>query len=602
MLFPLANLGDLQFRLLLIRPDFSPAAGRPLEVVHRFETLIGEGRTSIEERRPGRRALLHTQTCTLALRTAALADDWRKGLAALGERPVGLPLWIDALPSARWAERIYDGQKLVGWDPATGDFEIVDGPELPGSPEFPLYAPLLIGRWQERPPAEVVSGASAFVQVTVAEASPWSCRIRPHTSGAGWTAAPDRLSPVKDASEYGLELVALSAAREPALDRVNAAARWRQEGSFTFPSRTAIRAALTHFEAMQGALHAWSPVPAWFQPGADTEATPDNYRARFASDALALAYVSGGAAQATVAFLQEVDTGERSQALAGEFHLYQLKYQHDPNNPELFTDCDEPLATPEGTYQPRQISHQELRRSLKPQDDRATLKLAYAAGSLADDWLRGRLFGWVLLTVWRCDPADPAGTRGAPLYTGFVEQVAPAGNLLTLEAALFGRLLKERAPAAVFGPQCSTYVFSSRCGLSEATHDSEGTVRRSDLSPDGKTLTVHNVAGWGDTGYPANWFAHGLLRTGTGRLRVVVTVLASETSGTDQVLKLARPIAPDLLSVDPAQLVQLVPGCGRRYEADCGDKFANQQNFRGEPFMPSYLEQREPGAPKTPKK
>lgn len=91
MLFPLATIGDLQFRLLLIQPDFQPEQGRGIEISHRLDTLISEGRTTIEERRPARRAMLLTQTCTLCLKGNA-ADDWRKGLAALGARPVGVPL------------------------------------------------------------------------------------------------------------------------------------------------------------------------------------------------------------------------------------------------------------------------------------------------------------------------------------------------------------------------------------------------------------------------------------------------------------------------------------------------------------------------------
>lgn len=601
MLFPLANIGDLQFRLLLIQPDFQPEAGRDITISHRLDTDIAEGRTSIEERRPARRAMLLTQSCTLCLRGTA-ADDWRKGVAALGARPIGIPLWVDMLPPEQWAERIYDARKIVGWHPDTGDFAIYDGPGLPGEILYPVYAPLLIGRWKERPAAEARNGEFGYAGVSIAEASPWSCRIRPHTHGNAWTAWPQFSAPVKDVSDYGLELIQSAAAREPGLDRTNAAPRWRQEGDFKFSSRLDIRQHLTWFESRGGALHSWSPLPAWFQPGADTEATPDNYTARFASDVLTLSYLAGHVATATIGFIQELDTPTREQVQPGEFFLYQLKYQHAPGDPELWTNCDEPLATPEGTYQPRQVGHQELRRSLKPQDDRATITLDYRDGSLADDWLRGRLFGWVLLTVWKCDPEDPAGTRGAPVYSGFVSNVRPSGNSLTIEASLFGRLLRERAPTALFGRACSTHVFSDLCQLAEEDHDSAGTAAAADLADDGRTLTVRDVSGWGGDAYAANWFAGGLLRTGTGRLRIIVTILASEMSGDDLVLKLARPLWPDMLSGGAGQSVQLLPGCGRQYETDCVAKYDNGVNFQGEPFMPDYIEQRDSAMPETPKK
>ncbi len=603
MLFPLANIGDLQFRLLLIKPDFQPDQGRGIEIAHQLDTTIGEGRTSIEERRPGRRAMLLTQSCTLMLPSATVADDWRKGLAALGPRPVGIPLWVDALPPARWGERIYDAKKIVGFDD-TGAFAIYDGPALPGVIAWPTYAPLLIGRWKERPAAEARNSKFGYVPVTLTEASPWACRIRPQSYGAGWAAWPDFAPAVKDASDYPLELIQMAAAREAEMDCTNAAPRWRQESRFTFPDRLAIRQALTFFEAKQGALTSWSPLPAWFQPGADTDATPSNYTARFASDTLKLSFLAGHVAQANVGFIQEIDTPTVAQKQPGEFYLYQLKYQHDTANPELFTNCDEPMTLAEGTYNPRQIAHQEIRRSLKPQDDKASISLVYKAGSLVDDWQRGRLFGWVLLTVWKCDPDDPAGTRGAPIYSGFVSEVRPNGNTLTLEASLFGRLLKERAPSDVFGRQCATYVFSPRCKLIEADHDTNGTAASADLSPDGKTLTIHGAAGWGDHGtgtYDANWFAQGLLRTGAGRTRIIVTILASAMGSGNVVLKLARPLPPDLLA-GGGQAVQLVPGCGRQYDSDCGTKFANQVNFRGQPFIAQFIDQRAIGAPKSPKK
>lgn len=603
MLFPLVNDGGYQFRLLLIRPDFQPDNSRPITLAHKLDTDIGEGRTTIEERRPARRALLLTQTCTLLLNGNG-ADDWRKGMAALGPLPVGMPLWVDALAPDQWGQRIYDAQKIVGFDPETGDHAIYTGPDLPESPTFPLYAPLIVGRWKERPTAEALTDALGHVAITLAEASPWTYRVTPHAQGSSWTAWPDFAPSVNDASDYGLELIQNAAAREPGLDRVNAAARWKQDARFTFPDRLAIRQALTFFTAQLGAVRAWSPVPAWFQPGADTDATPDNYTARFASDTLTLDFLSGSVAQAQIGFIQQIDTGDRAQALAGEFYLYQLKYQHDADNPERWTNCDEPLVVAgDGTYQPRQVAHQEIRRSLKPQDDSASITLDWRAGSLADDWLRGRLFGSVLLTIWKCDPDSPED-RGSAIYTGFVTSVKPKGNTLTIEATLFGALLKAKAPGYVFGPACNTYVFSGRCGLDESAHRSAGTSARADLSGDGKTLTVHGPSGWGDHGtgtYDDNWFALGLLRTGTGRTRIIVTILASTTSGGALVLKLARPLWADLIDAS-GQSVQLVPGCGRQYVTDCGTKFANQVNFQGMPFMPDQLAQVDVPTPKTPKK
>lgn len=602
MLFPVATIGDLSFRLLLIRPTVDQARGRTIEITHRFDTVIGEGRTTIEERRAGRAGLLLSQRCTIPLRGNA-ADDWRKGVAALGNDPVGIPLWIDALTPAQWSTRIYSGEYVVNFDPETGDFDIFAAADVPAEPDYPLLAPLLIGRWQERPSAQIAANTFGEVEIMLTEASPWECRIGINSYGSSWTALPDRKTPVREVNELGLELIQLGAAREAGLDRVNAAARWRQDGDFTFMSRLQIRQALTWFVAKKGAWQAWTPVPAWFQPGADTDATPDDYTARFASDTLSLTYLSGATARATIGFIQEIDTGERVQAVASETYLYTFTYQHDTGNPELFTNWDAPLVGAEGTFAPAQCSHREVLLSLKPQDVKADLDVVWTAGSLMADWIVGRLFGRVQLTIEKCDPSNVASTR-AVIFDGFVRNVLPNGNTLKVTATLFGKMLNKRVPSDVFSPRCNAYVFDGRCGLLEADHDSAATLVPAGVSSDGCTLTLTSPAGWGDGGtgtFAANWFGpNGIMRTGTGRTRQVATIVSSEMDGAALVVRVNRPIFADLVA-GGGQSVTLIPGCGGQFDADCGTKFDNQQNFRGFPFMPEYIEQSAPSMPKAKK-
>lgn len=596
MKFPSTSHDGLSFRLLLLAPNWEQS---PV-VTHRMDTSVGEGRTTIEERRPERAAWLLSQRVSFTLFDSD-ADDWRKGLAALGSGRVAMPLWVDALPVADWASRIYDPAVVVNFDADTGDFAIHAADDLPETPAYPLYAPLLLGRLVNRPPADAFLAAGADVTVELVEASPWSWRIGVNAYGSGWVKLPDRVNPVRDVSSFGLEEIRLSSAREVDLDRVNAAARWLQEGEFTFTDRLEIRTALSVFADKRGSWGTLSALPAWFQPGSATSGTPDAYTARFASDSLALTYLSPVIAGARIGFLQEIDTGERDQALAGEVFLYRLAYDHDTGNPELFTNWDAPLTAGEGTYAPRQIAHQDILRSLKPQDERAEIRMGYVAGSLAADWILARLYGLVRLTVWKCDPEDPAGTRGDPIFSGIVREVRPEGNTLTLVATLFGKLLERRAPGWVFGPQCNTQLFSPLCGLVEADYDSSGTAAAADLSADGQELTVHGVTGWGGTSYPADFFANGVLRTGTGRAKMIATILSSTAASAGVVVvKLNRPLWADLIA--GTQAVTLLPGCGSQYETDCGTKFDNQENFRGFPFIPAFIESRAAGSPKAPKK
>lgn len=606
MLFPAATIAGLDCRLLLIPPAWS--GGRGVSMSHRFDTSLGLGRTSIEERRARRSTLLLAQSCTLALHGTA-RDDWRKGLAALGTQPVAMPLWVDALPVARWAERIYEPAMTLNFDSATGDFAayaVGDLPEDLGDLDYPLLAPLLLGRWDKRPAASVRAPAVAEVDIVLPEKRPWAWRIGIHAHGSGWSALPDWSSgPIVDENIFPLEQTQLegAAASEPILDATNIAARWRQQAGFKFATRLAIRDALTHFESVKGARDSWSPVPAWFQPGADTTATPDDYTARFEADALTLTFASRATASASISFIQEIDTGERSQSLASEAFCYALTYQHDAGNPELFTNWDAPISGTEGTFAPDQCVHTDLLPSLRPQDARADLQLGRTANSLAADWMLGRLYGWVRLEIFAGDPEDFASTR-RQVFGGFVQDVAPDGNTLTLTANFFGTALDREAPGDVFGVRCNTWLTSARCTLAEADLKTEGTIAPADLSADGRTLTIHSPAGFGDGGtgtYADHWFApNGILRTGTGRAKMVATITASAMDDTDLVVTLNRPLWADKID-SGGQTATLIPSCEGQYEADCGTKFDNQDNFRGDPYMPDYLEQSAPAAPKVKK-
>ncbi len=600
MLFPSATIDGVACRVLLIRPD--QGNGRTIEMQHRFDTSIGLGRTSIEERRARRANLLLTQSATLPL-VGNARDDWRKGIAVLGTLPIAMPLWVDALPVARWAERIYDAQKVINFTPGAGAFTVYAAGSLPGSPAYTHYAPLMLGRWDKRPAASARGRKYAEVEITLPEKRPWSWRIGIHTHGSGWDALPDWSSgPIVDESTFELEQTQLdgAAASEPVLDAENVAARWRQEAIFKFMSRLGIRDALTHFEDVKGALSSWSPVPAWFQVGADTAETPDNYTARFESDVFTLRFTSGATAMAQVAFLQEIDTGERSQSLASEAYFYKLTYQHDAANPELFTNWDAPITGAEGDFNPDQCVHQELLPSLKPQDAKATLQLGRRDDSLAADWLIGRLYGWVRLEIYSGDPEDFAATR-KQVFGGFVQQVTPDGNVLTLAANFFGTALDRNAPSDVFSRRCNTWLTSGRCTKAEVDVKSEGTIAPADLSDDRQTLTIHSVSGFGGTSYADNWFApNGVLRTGTGRGKMVATITRSVMDGSDLVVTLNRPLWADKIA-GGGQTVTLIPSCEGQYDADCGTKFSNQPNFQGDPFMPDYIEQTSPATAKTKK-
>lgn len=598
MHFPLVTFAERTFRLLLIPPHWR----EPVEVSHRQDTLIGEGQTSIEERRPERACWLLGLKAQLTASGNA-ADDWRKGLAELGTNPLGVPLWVDALPVAHWPARIYEPEIVLNFDPDDSfAFALYTRATLPESPPHPWLAPLMLCRWSKRPPAQPQGGTVAHLDLDVVEARPWSWRIGARDAGgATWLDSPNWVSPPADASTYALETTELAPAiSEPALDGVDAAARWSQEGQFSFGSRAAIREALGFYAARRGAWDTWTPVPAWFQPGTVTPSTPASYTARFASETLSLSYLSGDCARAKVGFIQEVSTPGRSQARPATAQLLQLIYQHDPANPELCTDWDAPLTVAGVTYTPAQFSVTEVIQSLKPQDAKVEIARAFSEGSLAHDWMRGRLFGAVRLVLLECQP-DHLATPAVWRAEGLVTLVTPEGGTCKIEARPFGKLLDRESPGWTYGPRCNVGVFCARCGLNPADFRSTATISPACLSADGRTVTLADAAGWGGAIYAAQWFApNGRLRTGAGRLRIELDILASEMSGGALVLTLSRALWPDMLAAG-GQAAELLPGCGGQFLTDCIGKYDNRANFRAFPTAPDYLdawETAQPGAAK----
>ena len=82
-------------------------------------------------------------------------------------------------------------QKVINFDPATGNYTFYDAGSLPGSPSYPQYAPLMLCRWKERPPASAETTTICEIDVDLFEDRPtWErfptatgSRTRPRGSG-----------------------------------------------------------------------------------------------------------------------------------------------------------------------------------------------------------------------------------------------------------------------------------------------------------------------------------------------------------------------------------------------------------------------------------
>lgn len=213
--------------------------------------------------------------------------------------------------------------------------------------------------------------------------------------------------------------------------------------------------------------------------------------------------------------------------------------------------------------------------------DASTLDVsgALTSESIRESDLAAGRWDRAAVSLFLVDWEDPAGER-LDLARGELGDVAVKSN--GFEAELRGAAaLLEQAVVEQTSPGCRAELGDRRCRV-----DMAGRVRttRVESVPTEGVVTVAQAPG-GEGAY------------GFGRLRWIggansgLESLIAASTGTQ--LRLDEPPPFDIAVGD---LVEIREGCDRRF-ATCGARFANAENFRGEPHLPGMdLLTRYPGA------
>jgi uncharacterized phage protein (TIGR02218 family) len=188
---------------------------------------------------------------------------------------------------------------------------------------------------------------------------------------------------------------------------------------------------------------------------------------------------------------------------------------------------------------------------------------------------------WDRAAVWlfAVDWTDPQGER-LPLARGELGDVGVKAN--GFEAELRGpAALLERPVAEQTSPECRAELGDKRCRV-----DMAGRVRvtRVTETPSEDVVIV------GEASTEADAYAFGRLRwLGGANSGLESAILAS--AGPQLILREPPPFA-----AATGDLVEIVEGCDKSF-ATCAARFANAENFRGEPHLPGMdLLTRYPGA------
>jgi uncharacterized phage protein (TIGR02218 family) len=206
------------------------------------------------------------------------------------------------------------------------------------------------------------------------------------------------------------------------------------------------------------------------------------------------------------------------------------------------------------------------------------------SGALTSDAITGEDLGagrWdgAAVRLFLADWADRGGER-LHLAHGELGDVTIAGN--GFEAELRGPAAQLERPAVEqTSPECRAELGDRRCRVDMAGRTR---VTRIVAVPNEDEVEVVEAAPTADS------YAFGRLRWLTGANSGLESGLLA-SAGTLLTLR-----DPPHRSTAPGDLVEIVEGCDKRFPT-CRDRFANAENFRGEPHLPGMdLLMRYPGA------
>jgi uncharacterized phage protein (TIGR02218 family) len=208
-----------------------------------------------------------------------------------------------------------------------------------------------------------------------------------------------------------------------------------------------------------------------------------------------------------------------------------------------------------------------------------TLQVAMSEDGISRTDLRTRKYYGATIVVSACDFTQP-DTTVSPLGRGIVGRVYfTETGLVNIELQSQGSDLEQFADEQ-YSQTCRASLGDSRCGFPIETFRVDFTVTE---VLDASSFIV-DTFGQTAAAYPTeSYFGFGQLKwTGGDNLNWEMDVIKSDFS--TKTLTLFYP-TPEVIQVGDTGKVY--PGCDRQHST-CAGKFANTDNFRGEPYAPQW--------------
>jgi uncharacterized phage protein (TIGR02218 family) len=241
-----------------------------------------------------------------------------------------------------------------------------------------------------------------------------------------------------------------------------------------------------------------------------------------------------------------------------------------------FTDHDRDLIIEGVTYEAASgFTASEVKSSLGLSVDDADAAGALSSARINEADLAGGMFDDARIEIWRVNWADTA--QRVLMMSGSIGEVRRGDAAFTAELRSLAHYLNQEQ-GRTYQYACDATLGDARCGVAVASATYTGT---------GAVTAVE--AGWykfatsGLGGYAAEWFTGGLLTWTSGaNIGRQMEVKGHALSGAVATLELWRSMSS---AVTAGDAFTVVAGCDKTF-ATCRDKFANQANFRGFPYIP----------------
>lgn len=234
-----------------------------------------------------------------------------------------------------------------------------------------------------------------------------------------------------------------------------------------------------------------------------------------------------------------------------------------------FTSSDVAVIVNGNEYKPAAIERTEIKAGVHDEDN-LEIKISIPITSqLVKDYAFQVTPPRLTLTLYRVHRGTSFASDFAIAWKGDVTSMKVENNKATIAIpSIFGNALAGNIPAIVYQTPCNRVLFDEGCKVSRAANSHTTTVQEID----GSSILLASVGGW-----PDGSFIGGEIADLAHNNRRMITAHASN------LIVVNYPFA----NLTAGMEVVVTRGCDHAFNGDCKNKYANQINFGGFPFIPS---------------